>query len=89
MEGEEDSTNFLSLDTFDRIYTKSWGGELGEYPHWLVQIHLGPQKTYFKRSAYTILEALGDFGGLNDALFLIIGSISTAYSAKFYSSSLA
>ena len=85
----EYSTKFLSLDTFEKHYIKAIDGKLGDYPLWFLSIHLSPQKTYFKRTAYTILEALGDFGGLNDALFLIIGSISTAYSAQFYASSLA
>ena len=39
------------------------------------------KKTYYEREAYTFLELLGDFGGFNDALFLIIGTISSFYAS--------
>ena len=35
------------------------------------------------------MDLLGDFGGFNDALFLIIGSISLVYSSKIFKASIA
>ena len=35
------------------------------------------------------MDALGDFGGFNDALFLIFGSISLVYSSRIFKASIA
>ena len=90
MDDEVDSTHFLSLDSHEHIYKDKWDIENDHnYPHFEAEFVLSPQKTYFNRQAYTLLAALGDFGGFNDALFLIIGSLSTAYSSKFFNAKIA
>ena len=48
-------------------------------------ISLSNGKTQYQRQAYTFMSFLGDFGGFNDAMFLIIGSFVSFYSAKMYS----
>ena len=50
---------------------------------------LGPNKTYSTRKSYNFMDLLGDFGGFNDALFLIIGSMSLVYSSKIFNASIA
>ena len=50
---------------------------------------LSDKKTTIKRKAYSMLNLLGDFGGFNDAMFFIFGTLLTAYSAKMFESSLA
>ena len=49
MDTEEESTFFLSLDKYERIYIEDYEGETSEYPFWAIEIHIGPNKTYFKR----------------------------------------
>ena len=39
---------------------------------------------YLSRNAYTIFDALGDFGGFNGSVFMIISFIVSAYSARMY-----
>ena len=50
---------------------------------------LSNKKTTIKRKAYSILALLGDFGGFNDAIFFIFGTLMTTYSAKMFKSSVA
>ena len=47
-------------------------------------IFLTNNKNVYKRTAYTILGVLGDFGGFNDAIVFLISLFMGSYSAKMY-----
>ena len=55
-----------------------------EYPGFYIELKMTNIKHIHKREAYSFFDLLGDFGGFYDALFLLIGSLSTFYSAKAY-----
>ena len=46
-------------------------------------------KIIYSRSAYTILDLLGDFGGFNGSIFIILSLITSAYSARIYKEQIA
>ena len=50
---------------------------------------MGDNKSIYKREAYTILSLLGDFGGFADALVLLIGLITSFYSARMFTAAIA
>lgn len=50
---------------------------------------MGNNKSLYKREAYTLLSLLGDFGGFTDALSLILGTLTSIYSAKMYQAAIA
>ena len=60
-----------------------------DYPFYEAFFGLGPNKTYRIRKAYNFFDVLGDFGGFNESLFLIIGYASLLYSSKIYKASIA
>ena len=45
--------------------------------------------TYSERRAYTFMDLLGDFGGFNDAIVLIISTFFASYSARMFEDSIA
>ena len=45
--------------------------------------------TYSERRAYTFMDLLGDFGGFNDAIVFIVGTLFASYSARMYEDSIA
>ena len=45
--------------------------------------------TYHERRAYTFMDLLGDFGGFNDAIKLIVSTIFAGYSARMYEATIA
>ena len=59
-----------------------------ERPKLKAYFTLSSNKTYSRRKAYTILNLLSDFGGFNDALFFILGILSTSYAARMYKASI-
>lgn len=49
---------------------------------------LTPDKNFYERTAYTLLDVLGDFGGFNDAIVFLISSVMGIYSAKMYAAQI-
>ena len=89
MEGEGNSQSFLSLEQTEKNYIRELEGDAKDYPYNDLKFFLGNKKMYYEREAYTFLELLGDFGGFNDALFLIIGTLSSFYASQMYQASIA
>ena len=81
LDGEEDLHTFLSFDQSEKIYYDIKTEEIQDYPKFDYLIYLSSKKTYYDREAYTFLELLGDFGGFNDALFLIIGTLGSFFAS--------
>ena len=46
-------------------------------------------KVIHSRQAYTLFDLLGDFGGFNGSVVMIIGFVITAYSARMYQDQIA
>ena len=57
--------------------------------HYEVMLKMGDNKSIYKREAYTLLSLLGDFGGFADALTLLIGLLSSFYSARMFTTAIA
>ena len=76
----DDTQNYISLGNADGWYTIIHD-RLSELEQQLI---LSARKRVEKRKAYTILELLGDFGGFNDAIFLIFSLPMSIYSAAMY-----
>ena len=49
-----------------------------------MKISLTNEKNFYERTAYTLLDALGDFGGFNDAIVFFVSLFMSFYSAKMY-----
>ena len=81
LDAEKDPHTFLSFDRSEKIYLKDLKSDIKDFPMYDYRILASSKKTYYDREAYTFLELLGDFGGFNDALFLIIGTISSFYAS--------
>ena len=89
LEEEAQPKTFLSIDSIVKNYINEPEGDLKDYPTFETLFELGTRKKYYKRQAYTILELLGDFGGFNDALFMLIGLVSSFYGAQMYQAAIA
>ena len=85
--------NFLSLDYTSRRYIrepiKRPGFDDVELPFYGANFFLTPNKVIQSRQAYTFMGLLGDFGGFNDALLLILGLVGSLYSSRMYLASVA
>ena len=46
-------------------------------------------KVIITRQAYSVFDILGDFGGFNGSIFMILSTIFTAYSARIYHDKIA
>ena len=79
----------MSVDRIDRLYIEDIEGELKDYPFFSAGFMLGPNKTYSTRKSYNFMDVLGDFGGFNESIFLIIGSLSLLYSSRLFNASVA
>ena len=79
----------MSVDRIDRLYLEDKEGPVKDYPFFAASFGLGPNKIYSTRKSYNFMDVLGDFGGFNESLFLIIGSFSLIYSSKLFNASVA
>ena len=76
----------------EQIYPSSDKDDLivkpeGDHKFGSLEITASPKTTIISRQTYSILEWLGDVGGLNDSLFvivkLILGSFTSFYNSSF------
>ena len=84
MEEEPEPKTFLSIDSVEKVYIAEqsvFNTDLINYPTYETHFELSTSKKEYEREAYTILELLGDFGGFNDGLFMLVGLVSSFYSA--------
>ena len=84
MKEEPEPKTFLSIDSIEKVYIVEqsiYNTDLINYPTYETHFELSTSKKEYEREAYTILELLGDFGGFNDALLLLVGIISSFYSS--------
>ena len=88
-ENSENTIEFLSVERIDRLYIEDIEGETKDYPFFSAGFGLGPNKTLSTRKSYNFMDVLGDFGGFNESLFLIIGSLSLFYSSRLFKASVA
>ena len=59
-----------------------------EFPYIEMSLEMTNSKNLYSRKAYTLFDLLGDFGGFNEAFFMIIGSVLAVYSARLYEDSI-
>ena len=84
MEEEPEPLTFLSIDKIEKIYLKEPQGdkpEIYDYPHYEILYELSTSKTEYVREAYTFLTLLGDFGGFNGSVVMLVSIVSSFYSA--------
>ena len=84
MEQEPEPKTFLSIDSIEKITIAEPSGkyiDLKDYPTYDTLFELSTSKKEYVREAYTFLTLLGDFGGFNDALVMLVGILSSFYSA--------
>ena len=79
----------MSVDRVDRIYIEDREDDEKDYPYLKAGFKLGPNKTTSTRISYSFMNLLGDFGGFNESLFIIIGSFSLLYSSRLFNASVA
>lgn len=89
LEEEAEPKTFLSIDSIEKVYINEPEGDLKDYPTFEATFKLNTRKRYYERNAYTFLELLGDFGGFNDALFMLVGLVSSFYGAQMYQAAVA
>ena len=84
MEEEPEPKTFLSIESINKAYIKEPTGnftDLQDYPTFETLFQLSTSKKAYERQAYTILELLGDFGGFNDAMVMLVGLVVSFYNA--------
>ena len=90
-QSESEPIKFLTNSSFERVIlpaTANWR-DGKDYPEFQVVLEMSNIKHIHKREAYTFFDLIGDFGGFNDAMFLLIGLVITFYSAKAYENKIA
>ena len=81
LESEAEPVHFLSVDRRTNI-------ELNNKQIFEMKFSLTTEKNFYERTAYTLLDVLGDFGGFNDAIVFLISSVMGIYSAKMYAAQI-
>ena len=76
---EEENISFLSVKSITKT----------ESDNLRIDINLSIDKNLYSRTAYTLLDLLGDFGGFTDAIIFIFGTVMSFYSASMYEASIA
>lgn len=90
MQDEGETVSFLSTNYLNRSYLRqALLNANDEYPNLTANFFLTTDKIVQMRQAYTFMALLGDFGGFNDALILILGTLMAVYSSKMYQSAIA
>ena len=46
------------------------------------------KKKIYERKAYTLMNLLGDFGGFNDAIIFLVGSVLAFYASSMFAASI-
>ena len=90
--GEADKHEFLKTEGIAERYglvdNKNLNNKLenGNYALFGISILLELSKTMitYERSPYTCLDLLGDFGGFNDGIYLVVGLLMSYYSSRMY-----
>ena len=77
MEPEAEPEHFLSID--DIKLNQSDDPDFSGF-----SIQITNNRNVYKRTAYSLLGVLGDFGGFNDAIVFLISLFMSSYSAKMY-----
>ena len=54
-----------------------------------MQIKLSDKEKVIKRQVYTLLDMVGDIGGLHDGLIIIIGLFVTIFNSSMFEGALA
>ena len=75
--GQETETEFLTIDMKETqpsswIYFPTVDNPSLQYKFLSVEINVSPDLMLWERQTYSLLDFLGDLGGLYDALFLIV-----------------
>ena len=85
MESEPEPINFLATTAVEKDYgirQKVRGGF--NYPTIQVDFKMNSRKVTQSRKAYTFFDLISDFGGFNDAMFLVFGTLMGFYSSHAY-----
>ena len=69
--------------------SEDFNNTIAVLPKISLKFEMSANKSVYSREAYTLLNLLGDFGGFADALLLIIGGLTSLYSAKMFSAAIA
>ena len=63
------------------IYFPTEENPKGKYKYVSIEINMSPDFLTIERQTYSLLDYLGDLGGLNDALFAIVKTLISPISA--------
>ena len=90
-EPDPDSVTFLSSTSIDKTYDGVEALKRNDktYPYFNFTIEMSNNKVIITRQAYSVFDILGDFGGFNGSIFMILSTIFTAYSARIYHDQIA
>ena len=83
-EDEPEPEKYLSIESKSDLY-RDWKPE----DDWEFSIELSLDKKVERRIAYTFLDLLGDFGGFNDAIYMLLSIPLGYYSSSMYSRHIA
>ena len=88
---DPDPITFLTTATIEKNYDDVEPFKHGNitYPFLKIKIEMTTQKIIQFRQAYTLFDLLGDFGGFNGSVLMILSSLMTAYSARIYRDQIA
>ena len=89
LDEEGDPQTFLSIESYEKVYFEEPAGELKDYPTYEFKFVMGNKKAYYTREAYTFFELLGDFGGFNDSILMIVGLLTSFYGSQMYQAAIA
>ena len=85
MEKEPEPIHFLATTAVEKDYSirqKVRGGF--NYPTVQIDFMMNTRKVTQSRKAYTFFDLISDFGGFNDAIFLVFGTLMGFYSSHAY-----
>ena len=80
----EDERTFSSIVNFKRSY-QSWEfREHNKESYFLIECNFSSAHIVYTRTVYGILDAIGDIGGLNDAVYLALHFFVSFFVSKSY-----
>ena len=85
-EPDPNSVTFLSTTSTEKTFdgVESLKRNNLTYPYLNFIIEMSNNKVIITRQAYSVFDILGDFGGFNGSIFMILSTVFTAYSARIY-----
>ena len=95
LKDSEQTESFLSANTiYESILMNDDSPVISKFrqqytlPAYHLEIALDDNMYYSERQAYGVLTLLGDFGGFNDAIFMVVGALIGYYSEKMFLKSI-